>query len=138
MKLGAKLRKLRIAKKLSQQEVADRLNLSQSTYCAWESDEAVPKLKHLPQLADIFEVELTELLPKEAGVQINYNQDNKENSVNGFRVKIDARELYEELVQSLKDHAKTKDELIEELKATLQIKDEQIARLEAEIARFRK
>lgn len=62
MEIGNKIRKLRMAKKLSQQEVADRLGVAQSAYQAWECDRSAPSLKYLLPLASLLEIPLAELL----------------------------------------------------------------------------
>jgi len=63
MKIGTLLLKLRKARRLSQSEVADRVGVSQSAYCAWESDRATPSARHYSPLAALFEVDLLALLP---------------------------------------------------------------------------
>ncbi|MFN8353373.1 MAG: helix-turn-helix transcriptional regulator [Spirosomataceae bacterium] len=62
MTIGSKLRKLRNLKKLSQQEVADMLNVKSGTYRSWEADQTQIKAKYLPKLAEIFGVAVTDLL----------------------------------------------------------------------------
>jgi transcriptional regulator with XRE-family HTH domain len=62
MQIGNTIRKLRMAKKLSQQEVADRLGVAQSAYQAWECDRSSPSLKYLLPLASLLEIPLTDLL----------------------------------------------------------------------------
>lgn len=63
MKIGTLLLKMRKARRLSQSEVADRVGVSQSAYCAWESDRATPGARHYGPLAILFEVDIRELLP---------------------------------------------------------------------------
>jgi len=61
MKIGTTLLKLRKQFKLSQAEVAERLNICQSTYCAWESDRSLPSSKSYVNLAAVFGVTFLEL-----------------------------------------------------------------------------
>lgn len=61
MKIGTLLLKLRKERRLSQAEVADRLRICQSTYCAWESDRSLLNAGHYVHLALLFRVELKEL-----------------------------------------------------------------------------
>jgi transcriptional regulator with XRE-family HTH domain len=61
MKIGTLLLKLRKERRLSQAEVADRLGICQSTYCAWESDRSLPNARHYVNLALLFQMELKEL-----------------------------------------------------------------------------
>jgi len=55
---GNILRRLREDKGLSQEEVANRLGLSQKTISSWEKDRTNPKLSQLKQLCDIYECSL--------------------------------------------------------------------------------
>jgi transcriptional regulator with XRE-family HTH domain len=68
MKIGILLLKLRKARRLSQAEVADRVGISQSAYCAWESDRALPSAHFYSPLAALFNVDLRELLPADRPV----------------------------------------------------------------------
>lgn len=63
MKLGTLLLRLRKERRLSQAEVADRVGVSQSAYCAWESDRATPGARHYGTLAIMFSVDIQELMP---------------------------------------------------------------------------
>jgi len=109
MTFGTKLHKLRERNRLSQQEVADFIGVSQNTYSRWESDLSTFKIEYLPKLAEVFKVEASELIPQGTTVKIVNNSDNKDNSVKGFEINMDARELYRDLLAS-------KDEVIRLLK----------------------
>lgn len=41
---------------MTQQEVADRLNVSNKTISKWERDEGYPEITIIPALAELFEV----------------------------------------------------------------------------------
>ncbi len=60
--LGSFLSALRRAKGLTQQEVADRLLVSNRAVSRWERDEAAPDISLLPAIADLFGVTVDELL----------------------------------------------------------------------------
>lgn len=62
MKMGEKLKKLRKDFNLSQQQVAEKLSVSQDTISLWENDKSLPATEYLPQLADIFDVSVDYLL----------------------------------------------------------------------------
>jgi len=100
MTFGTKLHKLREKSRLSQQEVADFIGVSQNTYSRWESDLSTFKIEYLPKLANVFKVEPTELIPQGTTIKIINNHDNKDTSVNGFEINLDARELYKDLLTS--------------------------------------
>lgn len=46
--------KLRKASKMTQQEVADQLNITPQSISKWEKGEALPSIEYLPKLAEIF------------------------------------------------------------------------------------
>lgn len=95
MQVGSKLKVLRERKKLSQQEIADYLDISQKTYSNMESDKTTPSLTHLARLSELLEFNILDILKQEG---ITFNQNNselKDNSgsyiVNNFS---DKRVLY--------------------------------------------
>jgi len=75
MKIGNKLRVKRDNKKLSQQEIADYLHISQRTYSNFESDKSEPSLTQLSKLAEVLEFNLLDML-QEQGLVFNqsYNE----------------------------------------------------------------
>ena len=60
--LTENLKTLRKAKGLSQEELAIRLNVVRQTISKWEKGLSVPDANLLIQIADIFEVSVSELL----------------------------------------------------------------------------
>ena len=60
--LGSFISALRRAQGLTQQEVADRLAVSNKAVSRWERDEAMPDILLLPAIADLFGVTVDELL----------------------------------------------------------------------------
>lgn len=60
--LGERIKKLRKAKGLSQEELAIRLHVVRQTISKWEKNVSVPDAAILQELADIFEVSVSELL----------------------------------------------------------------------------
>ena len=100
MTFGTKLHKLREKSRVSQQEVADFIGVGQNTYSRWESDLSTFKIEYLPKLAEAFKVEPTGLIPQGTTIKIINNHDNKDTSVNGFEINMDARELYKDLLSS--------------------------------------
>ncbi|WP_149243431.1 helix-turn-helix domain-containing protein [Dyadobacter sp. 32] len=65
MKLGCILRKLRTQHNFSQQEVADKVGVSQSTYFTWENDRTIPNIKCYFKLSSVFGVDIKDLIPRE-------------------------------------------------------------------------
>lgn len=103
MYIGTQLRKFRDRRKISQQDIADQLDVAQTTVWNWENDESHFKLDHLPKLAEILQVDPSDLLPEGSVVKIVNNTENKDNSVNAFEVKMDERFLSEKLLKSLEE-----------------------------------
>lgn len=62
MKIDQRLAELRRAKGLSQEELADALNVSRQAVGKWESGKAVPELYKLVELCDFFGVTLDALV----------------------------------------------------------------------------
>lgn len=73
--VGDKLRKLRKSKNMSQEEVADFLNLSQSAYARMESGETHSWANHILKICRLFEINPYELLRKD---DLNENVDQKQ------------------------------------------------------------
>ena len=70
MTLGERICQYRVQRRLSQQEVAEKLEVSRQSVSKWETDGAVPELDKLVKLCELFEVSLDELVrgekPQEA------------------------------------------------------------------------
>ncbi len=58
-----RIRELRIAQKLSQQELATKLGIDRSTVAKWETGTHSPRTNKLRQLAKVLNCSLEELLP---------------------------------------------------------------------------
>lgn len=77
MNYGKRLKELRERKKLSQQQLADSLNINRSTYERYELAQTQPDFETLQKLADFYEVSTDYLLGREenkvnvAGQEIN-------------------------------------------------------------------
>lgn len=68
MLLGEKLRKLRIARKLSQEQLADELRVSRQAISKWELGESIPDTENLISLSKFYGVSLDYLLLDELNV----------------------------------------------------------------------
>lgn len=65
MTLEEKLCKYRKERKLSQAEVAEKLNVTRQKVSRWEHGTAVPNIEIMKQLAEIYGVSVTEMLEQE-------------------------------------------------------------------------
>ena len=100
MDFGATLRKLRKQKGWSQEEVADKLGISQNTYSKWELGETRLKAEIFPKLAEIYKMELPELLQNfYGGIRFFYNNEQKGGNYHAGNVVVD--HASEKLVTSL-------------------------------------
>lgn len=79
MNFGEKLFELRKEKKLSQEEVADRLNVTRQTVSKWETNQSTPDFDKIIPLCELFEISTEELLtgkkPEENNVKQIENQE---------------------------------------------------------------
>lgn len=62
MEFNNKLYELRKQKGFSQEELANRLNVSRQTISKWEVGESTPDMEKLVAISDLFEVSLDELV----------------------------------------------------------------------------
>ena len=62
MNLGERLFELRKAKNLTQDDVAEKLNVSRQTVSKWETDQSTPDFDKIVPLCELFEIGVDELL----------------------------------------------------------------------------
>ncbi|WP_027383724.1 helix-turn-helix domain-containing protein [Epilithonimonas caeni] len=103
MKIGNKLRGLRSEKGFSTMEIAERLDVSESTYRRYESDKSFPDIFTLEKIAKIYDKSFLELLPEE--IVIN-NQQQGGTSTNAIVV----NQLSEKLVEQYEARIKNLEE----------------------------
>ncbi len=66
--LGARLQRMRKQKNLTQDEVAERLNVSPQAVSKWENDQSCPDIMLLPQIAKLYETTTDILLQGEEAI----------------------------------------------------------------------
>ena len=86
MSLGERLIKLRKKAGLSQEEVADKLNVTRQTVSKWETDASLPDFDKIIPLCNLYKIESNELLTgnkieKESVETLNEEKDNKSKKV---------------------------------------------------------
>ena len=107
MSVSTNLKILRGKKRLSQQEVADHLEIDRNTYIKWENGTADIKSQHIPKIAEIFNVEISDLFTEEKLCFTNNNYDNKDNSIGqkdlqqGIIINLSDKELAKHLATQL-------------------------------------
>lgn len=65
MTLGQKIFELRNEQKMSQGDLAEKLNVSRQSISKWETDASVPELDKLLMLSDLFHITIDELVKDE-------------------------------------------------------------------------
>lgn len=74
-KFGEKVKILRQEKGWSQEELAEKLNVSRQAVYKWESNKGYPDIKNLIEISNIFEVTIDELIKGDADFQEEFTDD---------------------------------------------------------------
>ncbi|GAA5102051.1 hypothetical protein GCM10023210_42700 [Chryseobacterium ginsengisoli] len=108
MSLGTKLRELRTGRNLSQTQVAMELDVSQTAYGKWESDQTKPGFDNLLKISEFYETDIYDLAKEENGDSI-YNNTlgdasaiSKVTTINNY-VSEKLVEQYEERIKELQE-----------------------------------
>ena len=112
MKIGEKLKTLRTSKGYTPEIVSEKIGVSKTTYGRYERNESVPDLNILESIANLYELEMFELLSDE---KIILNQNNKKGANNGLVI----NQLSEKLIDQYEKRINEKDDIIKELKETI-------------------
>ncbi|KOP77403.1 helix-turn-helix domain-containing protein [Priestia megaterium] len=82
MKLGEQLQRLREAKKMSREELAQQMNVSRQAVYKWENDKGYPDIQNLLKLSEIYETTIDELIKSDSTFQdkINIDGDKKKDA----------------------------------------------------------
>ena len=102
MSIGNNIRKLRIAKNLSQQTVADNLNVDRRTYAAWEADTQDIKSSFIPRLAEFFDVDIADLYSGETSINIKQTVKKSTSSINTTILILTDKESINRVLEALK------------------------------------
>lgn len=78
MSLGNRLLELRKSKQLSQEEVAEKLNVSRQTVSKWETDQSTPDFDKIIPLCELYGITANELLNQKNAEKIEYVDTNHE------------------------------------------------------------
>ncbi|KQT33044.1 hypothetical protein ASG22_17640 [Chryseobacterium sp. Leaf405] len=110
--IGKRIRKYREEKGFSQEELAEKLHISRSTYQRIENGETNSWINHIENICTSLEVNMDDILkPEEGYTQINKENTSNENSsnnmiqnqTNNYNSSEKLIEQYEERIQELKD-----------------------------------
>lgn len=74
-KIGSFIKQLRIENELSQNELADKINVSRQAISQWERGINTPDLEALQDLSNLFNVSINEILIGKKESLLNSNED---------------------------------------------------------------
>lgn len=106
MGVGTNLRRLRSQTKFSQQDVADQVGVSRTTYVGWENENSDVKSEYIPKLAEIFNVEIKDLFSDSKGIQIINNVENKDNATSHIIINVTDKDTAEAFTKQMLDFIK--------------------------------
>ena len=88
MELGNQLQKLREKHDMSQQDLADKLNVSRQAIYKWENNKGYPDIENLIALSDVFQVTVDEMIRSDDKLREKINVDEDDSSFNdpGFYI----------------------------------------------------
>lgn len=64
MLIGKKLKELRLTEKLTQEELAQKLNINRVNYTRYETDKVRPDYETLIKIADFYDISLDEIFDR--------------------------------------------------------------------------
>ena len=87
MKISEKITHLRVAAGISQEQLAEKIDVSRQSVSKWEMDQALPQIDKVLQLCELFEISTDELLCDNIELQKEpaENTGNKYFGTDGFR-----------------------------------------------------
>ena len=80
MDLGERLFELRKAKNLTQDDVAEKLNVTRQTVSKWETNQSTPDFDKIVPLCELYEISPNKLLTGEKQEQETFDVDNENNN----------------------------------------------------------
>ena len=75
MLFNEKLKLLRKESKLTQEELAEKLNVSRQAITKWESNEGIPDIENLKQISILFNTTIDELVKEEKDIDIDLKKN---------------------------------------------------------------
>lgn len=88
MTIGEKITHLRMAKNISQEQLAEEISVSRQSVSKWEMDQALPQIDKVLQLCELFDVSADELLQDSIAIRRNIPGEKVQNKyfgTDGFR-----------------------------------------------------
>lgn len=85
MKIGEKIANLRIMAGMSQEQLAESLDVSRQSVSKWEMDQALPQIDKVLQLCELFKISTDQLLHEKIELPQTETEGNKYFGTDGFR-----------------------------------------------------
>ncbi len=88
MTIGEKISHLRVVHSLSQEQLAEKINVSRQSISKWEMDQALPQIDKILQLCDLFGISADEFLRDKISIKLPEKTEsvsNKYFGTDGFR-----------------------------------------------------
>jgi transcriptional regulator with XRE-family HTH domain len=107
MEIGTKIKKVRELKNYTQEYMAQKLNVSQSTYSRYEKEDGDITIALLNEISEIFGMKVEDLLSFDEKVVFNNYASNQANQAYVINVISEKeRELYEKTIKLLEEKIK--------------------------------
>lgn len=87
MTIGSMLLALRKEKHLSQEEVAEKLNVTRQTVSKWETDQSTPDFDKIVPLCELYDITADELLQGKRKQKTNHEQEKNKKTTASYRAK---------------------------------------------------
>ena len=85
MQFGDRLKQQRKIKNLTQDDVAEKLNVSRQTISSWENEKSYPDIKSLISLSDMYDVSLDTMLKEDSGMKEFIEKNDLRKNLVGLR-----------------------------------------------------
>ncbi len=85
MKIGEKITNLRMMAGMSQEQLAEKIDVSRQSVSKWEMDQALPQIDKVTQLCDLFGISTDQLLYEQINLPQFETSGNKYFGTDGFR-----------------------------------------------------
>lgn len=120
--IGKRIRNYREKKGYSQEELAEQLHISRSTYQRIENGETNSWINHIEKICDSLDVTLEDILrPEEGFLQVNNTNDSSNENASNNLIQNQTNHYHnsEKLIEQYEQRLKDKDQMIEQLKKLL-------------------
>lgn len=88
MRFGEHLRQARLAKNLTQEQVAQEFAITRQTLSNWENEKSYPDIGSLIKLSDYYQITLDELLKEDSGMRENLEKREVVNNLKQIKKKL--------------------------------------------------